>query len=220
MTDTPSGIPEETPGRQASRGRRRSRPGSAARWSTTTSSSTAPPRPWCSGRSSSRSPRPPPACCSRSPRSVSGTWRGPWAACSAAGRSPPRTAPYGWRSTSRTSGRTRAPRRSLAARRPEQPGHRRHRPPAERVRHRTAADPGQLLRRPGGPLRPGRRAAPHAQGARPAVRPGRARGVCSSTCTRATGRVFVEIVQRLGGYRGYGAANAPIRLATQHTART
>jgi 4-hydroxyphenylpyruvate dioxygenase len=30
------------------------------------------------------------------------------------------------------------------------------------------------------------------------------------------GRVFVEVVQRLGGYRGYGAINASIRLAAQH----
>jgi 4-hydroxyphenylpyruvate dioxygenase len=29
------------------------------------------------------------------------------------------------------------------------------------------------------------------------------------------GRVFFEIVQRTGGYRGYGAANAPDRLAAQ-----
>jgi 4-hydroxyphenylpyruvate dioxygenase len=34
--------------------------------------------------------------------------------------------------------------------------------------------------------------------------------------TRTVGHVFVEIVQRLGGYRGYGAVNAPIRLAAQH----
>jgi 4-hydroxyphenylpyruvate dioxygenase len=34
--------------------------------------------------------------------------------------------------------------------------------------------------------------------------------------TPAIGHVFVEIVQRLGGYRGYGAVNAPIRLAAQH----
>jgi 4-hydroxyphenylpyruvate dioxygenase len=34
--------------------------------------------------------------------------------------------------------------------------------------------------------------------------------------TRTIGHVFVEIVQRLGGYRGYGAVNAPIRLAAQH----
>lgn len=38
-------------------------------------------------------------------------------------------------------------------------------------------------------------------------------------CYTATyGRVFFEIVQRTGGYRGYGAANAPVRLAAQHTA--
>jgi 4-hydroxyphenylpyruvate dioxygenase len=34
--------------------------------------------------------------------------------------------------------------------------------------------------------------------------------------TVTTGRVFIEVVQRLGGYRGYGAINAPIRLAAQH----
>ncbi|GAA2409212.1 sugar phosphate isomerase/epimerase and 4-hydroxyphenylpyruvate domain-containing protein [Actinomadura vinacea] len=35
--------------------------------------------------------------------------------------------------------------------------------------------------------------------------------------TLTMGRVFVEIVQRFGGYRGYGAVNAPIRLAAQHS---
>ncbi|PZG15431.1 bifunctional sugar phosphate isomerase/epimerase/4-hydroxyphenylpyruvate dioxygenase family protein [Nonomuraea aridisoli] len=34
--------------------------------------------------------------------------------------------------------------------------------------------------------------------------------------TVTVGRVFVELVQRKGGYDGYGAANAPIRLAVQH----
>ncbi|MER5646339.1 TIM barrel protein [Streptosporangium sp. NPDC002524] len=34
--------------------------------------------------------------------------------------------------------------------------------------------------------------------------------------TVTVGRVFFEIVQRVGGYRGYGAVNAPIRLAVQH----
>jgi 4-hydroxyphenylpyruvate dioxygenase len=34
--------------------------------------------------------------------------------------------------------------------------------------------------------------------------------------TAITGRVFVEIVQRIGGYQGYGAVNAPVRLAAQH----
>ncbi|MFB4317019.1 bifunctional sugar phosphate isomerase/epimerase/4-hydroxyphenylpyruvate dioxygenase family protein [Actinomadura sp. 21ATH] len=37
--------------------------------------------------------------------------------------------------------------------------------------------------------------------------------------TATTGRVFLEIVQRIGGYRGYGAPNAPVRLAAQHTHR-
>ncbi|CAM5608113.1 hypothetical protein SALBM135S_07234 [Streptomyces alboniger] len=38
--------------------------------------------------------------------------------------------------------------------------------------------------------------------------------------TRMVGRVFFELVQRDDGYRGYGAANAPVRLAAQHAART
>ena len=35
--------------------------------------------------------------------------------------------------------------------------------------------------------------------------------------TRTIGSVFFEVVQRTGGYDGYGAANAPVRLAAQHT---
>ncbi|MEV5439924.1 TIM barrel protein [Streptomyces sp. NPDC052682] len=38
--------------------------------------------------------------------------------------------------------------------------------------------------------------------------------------TPAVGRVFFEVVQRTGGYRGYGAANAHIRLAAQRECRT
>ncbi|SDI33703.1 sugar phosphate isomerase/epimerase and 4-hydroxyphenylpyruvate domain-containing protein [Nonomuraea jiangxiensis] len=34
--------------------------------------------------------------------------------------------------------------------------------------------------------------------------------------TVTVGRVFFELVQRIGGYQGYGAVNAPIRLAVQH----
>ncbi|MGW2381686.1 bifunctional sugar phosphate isomerase/epimerase/4-hydroxyphenylpyruvate dioxygenase family protein [Streptomyces sp. NPDC001658] len=34
--------------------------------------------------------------------------------------------------------------------------------------------------------------------------------------TRTVGRVFFELAQRDGGYRGYGAQNAPVRLAAQH----
>jgi 4-hydroxyphenylpyruvate dioxygenase len=34
--------------------------------------------------------------------------------------------------------------------------------------------------------------------------------------TPAVGRVFFELVERRGGYRGYGAANAQVRLAAQH----
>ncbi|MFI1035822.1 hypothetical protein ACWD4O_12095 [Streptomyces sp. NPDC002623] len=33
--------------------------------------------------------------------------------------------------------------------------------------------------------------------------------------TATVGRIFFEVVQRTGGYGGYGAANAPVRLAAQ-----
>ncbi len=33
--------------------------------------------------------------------------------------------------------------------------------------------------------------------------------------TRTVGEIFLEVVERRGGYQGYGAANAPIRLAAQ-----
>ncbi|WP_405918272.1 bifunctional sugar phosphate isomerase/epimerase/4-hydroxyphenylpyruvate dioxygenase family protein [Streptomyces sp. NBC_00728] len=36
--------------------------------------------------------------------------------------------------------------------------------------------------------------------------------------TRTVGRVFFELLQRDAGYQGYGAQNAPVRLAAQHTA--
>ncbi|GGW95032.1 bifunctional sugar phosphate isomerase/epimerase/4-hydroxyphenylpyruvate dioxygenase family protein [Streptomyces lomondensis] len=45
------------------------------------------------------------------------------------------------------------------------------------------------------------------------------RGVFRHCYTRTIGRVFFELVQRDGGYRGYGAANAPVRLAAQHAVR-
>ncbi|MFI8889778.1 bifunctional sugar phosphate isomerase/epimerase/4-hydroxyphenylpyruvate dioxygenase family protein [Streptomyces paradoxus] len=46
-----------------------------------------------------------------------------------------------------------------------------------------------------------------------------AHGVFRHCYTRTVGRVFFELVQRDGGYRGYGAANAPVRLAAQHAVR-
>jgi 4-hydroxyphenylpyruvate dioxygenase len=46
-----------------------------------------------------------------------------------------------------------------------------------------------------------------------------ARGVFRHCYTRTVGRVFFELVQREGGYQGYGAANAPVRLAAQHAVR-
>lgn len=38
--------------------------------------------------------------------------------------------------------------------------------------------------------------------------------------TETVGSVFFEVVQRRGGYEGYGAPNAPVRLAAQHHRRT
>jgi 4-hydroxyphenylpyruvate dioxygenase len=35
--------------------------------------------------------------------------------------------------------------------------------------------------------------------------------------TRTYGTVFFEVVERRGSYDGYGAANAPVRLAAQHS---
>ncbi|MFE6281976.1 bifunctional sugar phosphate isomerase/epimerase/4-hydroxyphenylpyruvate dioxygenase family protein [Streptomyces sp. NPDC057877] len=46
-----------------------------------------------------------------------------------------------------------------------------------------------------------------------------AHGVFRHCYTTTVGRVFFELVQRDGGYRGYGAPNAPVRLAAQHAAR-
>ncbi|MFJ9024336.1 bifunctional sugar phosphate isomerase/epimerase/4-hydroxyphenylpyruvate dioxygenase family protein [Streptomyces sp. NPDC102259] len=43
-----------------------------------------------------------------------------------------------------------------------------------------------------------------------------AHGVFRHCYTHTVGRVFFELVQRDGGYQGYGAANAPVRLAAQH----
>lgn len=45
------------------------------------------------------------------------------------------------------------------------------------------------------------------------------RGTFRHCYTHTVGRVFFELVQRDGGYRGYGAPNAPVRLAAQHAVR-
>ncbi|WP_037673141.1 bifunctional sugar phosphate isomerase/epimerase/4-hydroxyphenylpyruvate dioxygenase family protein [Streptomyces griseus] len=46
-----------------------------------------------------------------------------------------------------------------------------------------------------------------------------AQGVFRHCYTHTVGRVFFELVQRDGGYQGYGAANAQVRLTAQHAAR-
>ncbi|CAL9373401.1 hypothetical protein SUDANB145_00917 [Streptomyces sp. enrichment culture] len=47
-----------------------------------------------------------------------------------------------------------------------------------------------------------------------------AHGAFRHCYTRTVGRVFFELLQRDGGYRGYGAPNAAVRLAAQHTAQS
>jgi 4-hydroxyphenylpyruvate dioxygenase len=44
-------------------------------------------------------------------------------------------------------------------------------------------------------------------------------GVFRHCYTRTVGRVFFELAERDPGYRGYGAQNAPVRLAAQHAGR-
>ncbi|MFF0161980.1 bifunctional sugar phosphate isomerase/epimerase/4-hydroxyphenylpyruvate dioxygenase family protein [Streptomyces sp. NPDC005263] len=46
-----------------------------------------------------------------------------------------------------------------------------------------------------------------------------AHGAFRHCYTHTVGRVFFELVQRDEGYRGYGAQNAPVRLAAQHAVR-
>ncbi|MFF8905010.1 bifunctional sugar phosphate isomerase/epimerase/4-hydroxyphenylpyruvate dioxygenase family protein [Streptomyces olivaceoviridis] len=46
-----------------------------------------------------------------------------------------------------------------------------------------------------------------------------ARGAFRHCYTETVGRVFFELVQRDPGYQGYGAVNAPVRLAAQHAVR-
>ncbi|MEU0228097.1 TIM barrel protein [Streptomyces sp. NPDC006284] len=46
-----------------------------------------------------------------------------------------------------------------------------------------------------------------------------AHGTFRHCYTHTVGRVFFELVQRDGGYRGYGAVGAPVRLAAQHAVR-
>jgi 4-hydroxyphenylpyruvate dioxygenase len=78
--------------------------------------------------------------------------------------------------------------------------------------------PGQLLRRPGRPIRPRPEtvAQLHELGL---LYDREAGGEFVHFYTATVGEVFFEVVQRRGGYDGYGAANAPIRLAAQRASR-
>jgi 4-hydroxyphenylpyruvate dioxygenase len=46
------------------------------------------------------------------------------------------------------------------------------------------------------------------------------RGEFLQLYTVTAGRVFLELVERIGGYDGYGAANAYVRLAVQRAERS
>ena len=60
-----------------------------------------------------------------------------------------------------------------------------------------------------------RRLTRHAR-ARRALRPRRATASsCTSTPPRSAARLFFELVERRGGYAGYGAVNSPVRMAAQ-----
>jgi 4-hydroxyphenylpyruvate dioxygenase len=43
-------------------------------------------------------------------------------------------------------------------------------------------------------------------------------GTLSHCCTPAVGRMLFEIVERRGGYDGYGAADATVRMVAQRQA--
>ena len=42
---------------------------------------------------------------------------------------------------------------------------------------------------------------------------------CTSTPTVLGGRVFFEVVQRIGDYHGYGEVNSPVRMAAHRRQR-
>ena len=80
--------------------------------------------------------------------------------------------------------------------------------------HAVPAGPRQLLRRPGRALRP-RPPTVDRLRERQLLYDRDKHRVFLHFYTRRIGRVFFEMVQRSGGYDGYGAANAPVRLAAQ-----
>ncbi|MFJ5994939.1 hypothetical protein [Streptomyces sp. NPDC092370] len=72
--------------------------------------------------------------------------------------------------------------------------------------------PGELPRRP-------RRGGLETYRALGILRDRDVHGVFRHRCTRTVGRVLPEPAQRDGGYRGYGAADAPVRPAARHAVR-
>ena len=78
-----------------------------------------------------------------------------------------------------------------------------------------AADPGELLRRPGCPVDLPTDVVGEMQELG-VLYDRDDHGDFTHFYTATVGSVFFEVVQRRGGYDGYGATNAPVRLAAQH----
>ena len=141
----------------------------------------------------------------------------PTGSCAAARRGAP-TAACASRSTSRCWPAARRPSSqhvAFATRRRAGGGRR-----AARARRAAAGDPRQLLRRP----RRARRARARAL-ARACASSGvlydrdAATASCCTSTPRWRARLFFEVLERRGGYDGYGAANAPVRMAAQRACR-
>ena len=96
-------------------------------------------------------------------------------------------------------------------------GHRAGRPGGRRPAGRGA---GQLLRRPGCPAGPGPTSCWPALRELGVLLDRDAAGEFLHFYTEVLGgRVFFEVVQRIGGYAGYGEVNAPIRMAAHRRQR-
>ena len=85
-----------------------------------------------------------------------------------------------------------------------------------RARRAAARDPRQLLRRPRGADAARRRRDRADARARRALRPRRARRAPALLHARwSAPSLFFEVLERRGGYDGYGASNSPVRMAAQ-----
>ena len=85
-----------------------------------------------------------------------------------------------------------------------------------RARRRAARDPRRTTTTTSPPARARARAPADAcASSASSTTATRAASSCTSTRRRSAARLFFEVVERRGGYDGYGAANAPVRMAAQ-----